>query len=171
MEMDDDEILMRAAEILTQRKRASEEIRAAEVKRLFKRYAQHRAQEDHHLGKPKKLLPLEALLLVALERNKYVVCIEKGESRWHGDAECKFHLRGTAMALSADSRLDLLWALWASVSDQVIDDGHGSVTIIPTVLLEEEHFRGSIVQRDIRALNREVRAQNKAEDRLQAAGD
>jgi len=47
--------------------------------------------------------------------------------------------------MMATSRLELLWALWATASDQ---DGE-------TVSLTEEHLRGSVVQGDLRMLTPE----------------
>jgi hypothetical protein len=135
----DPEILARAAVILAEREKA----RSAELRRLYYKYARKRAGEPHQLGKPKKLLPDEALLLVALERSRYGV--EAGcpnGNRWHGDATCTHHVRGSAIAMMAASRLELLWALWATVSDQ---DGD-------TVSLTEAHLRGSIVYHDLKAL-------------------
>lgn len=138
--MSDDEVLARAAAILTERKEAQQ----AEGRRLYRQYARKRAGEPHQLGKPKKLLPKEALLLVALERNRYNVEAEcPNGNRWHGDATCTHHVRGSAIATMAASRLELLWALWTSVSSQ---DGD-------TVQLTEEHLRGSVIRRDIKLLS------------------
>ena len=134
--MTDAEILARAAVILAEH----EEARSAEAKRLYTKYARKRAGEPHDLGKLKKLLQGEALLLFALERNLYKVEAEcPNGNRWHGDATCIHQARGSAIAMMAASRLELLWALWATVSDQ---DGN-------TVILTEEHLRGSIVQHDL----------------------
>ena len=113
--MSDADILERAATIL----RGREEARQAEVRRLYRVYAHKRTCKPHHLGEPKKLSHDEALLLVALERRDYD--IEAGcpnHNRWHGDATCKRHIRDSAVVVMAASRLDLLWALWASVSYQ-----------------------------------------------------
>jgi hypothetical protein len=135
----DDDILARAAVILAER----QEARLAELRRLYAKYARKRASEPHDLGKPKTLLPAEALLLFVLERNHYRVEAEcPNGNRWHGDATCTHHARGSAIAIMAASRLELLWALWATVSDQ--DGG--------TVSLTEAHLRGSIVHRDLRTL-------------------
>lgn len=144
-ELNDQEVLERAVTILA----ARQEQRDEEKKRLFRKYARHRGKEPHDLGKPKTLLPEETLLLFALERNKYVVHAYQGETRWHGEATCRHHARGTVLSMGSSTRLELLWALWASVSDQTGD----------TVTLEEHHLRGSIVQRDIRQLQKELREQ------------
>ena len=139
--MSDDEILARAAAILAER----EEARSAELRRLYTKYARKRASQVHHLGKPKKLLSDEALLLVALERNRYEVEAEcPNGNRWHGDATCTHQARGSAIATMVASRLELLWALWATVSDQ---DGD-------TVSLTEAHLCGSVVQSDLELLSR-----------------
>ncbi len=121
--MSDADTLERAATIL----RGREEARQAEVRRLYQLYARKRACEPHQLGKPRKLSHDEALLLVALERRDYDVEAEcPNHNRWHGDATCRRHTRGSAIVVMAASRLDLLWALWASVSRQDQD----AVTLI-----------------------------------------
>ena len=113
--MSDADTLERAATIL----RGHEEARQAEVRRLYRLYARKRACEPHQLGKPRKLSHDEALLLVALEQHGYDVEAEcPNHNRWHGDATCKRHTRGSAIVVMAASRLDLLWALWASISHQ-----------------------------------------------------
>lgn len=113
--MSDADTLARAATIL----RGREEARKAEVRRLYRLYARKRACEPHQLGKPRKLSHDEALLLVALEQHGYDAYAEcPNHNRWHGDATCKRHTRGSAVVVMAASRLDLLWALWASVSHQ-----------------------------------------------------
>jgi len=110
------------------------------VKRLYAQYARKRAREPHHLGKPKRLLTEEALLLVALERNRYQVEAEcPNHNRWHGDASCPDHRRESVIITMAVSRLELLWSLWASVSDQPEE----------TVTLTEQHLRGGVVRRDL----------------------
>jgi len=153
--MDDHATLLRAGEILARREREREE----RVQQLFRTYARQRAKEPHSLGKPKVLHPEEALLLVALERNKYVVEAQQGDSRrWNGDAECRFHVRASVISLGAPSRLDLLRGLWASVSGQEGADQDGS-----TVTLTEAHLQGSVVQADLRRLNRELREQERQE--------
>lgn len=126
--MNEAEVLARAATILG----ARQEQREAEATQLYRLYAYKRAGEPHCLGKPKKLSRTEALLLVALERNDftaYAAC--PNHNRWHGDATCSRHTRDCAIVVMADSRLNLLWALWASVSGQ---DG-------ATVTLTEAHLR------------------------------
>lgn len=113
---------------------------------LFRRYAAKRAKEPHTLGAPRALSKVEALLLVALERNGYRVEVEKGQSRWHGDALCRMNVQDGATVHSAQSREDALWALWASVSGQ---DG-GAVS------LAEEHLTGSVRRANIRKFLKKV---------------
>ena len=167
--MNDDEILSKAAAILNTRRAEHQQAKETETKRLFDSYGGRRLQQPHDLGSPRKLLPEEALLLVALERNKYVVKTEKGQSRWHGDAECRFHLRGTALSLQAETRLDLLWELWATVSDQVSPHEKGGLLMNAEVTLTEAHLQGSVVQRDLRQLQREVRLQEQTRAKPGAA--
>lgn len=134
--MSDDHILEQAALILTER----EEARQAEVRRLYRLYACERAGKPHQFGKPKKLLPDEALLLVALEQHHYTAYAEcPNRNRWHGDAACECHTRDSVIVMMAASRLDLLWALWASVSDEEKE----------TVILTEAHLQGGNVQADL----------------------
>ena len=113
--MSDADTLERAATIL----RGREEARKAEVRWLYQLYARKRACEPHQLGKPRKLSHDEVLLLVALEQHGYDAYAEcPNHNRWHGDATCKRHTRGSAVVVMAASRLDLLWVLWVSVSHQ-----------------------------------------------------
>jgi hypothetical protein len=140
------EILAQAQHILARR----EEEQAAELRRLYKKYATQRRSHPHDLGKPKNLTPEEALLLVALERSKFVVSGDcPNNNRWHGDASCQYHARDTAIVMMAASRLELLWGLWRTVSDQNGD----------TLTLTEEHLQGSIFRRDIQELECELKAE------------
>ncbi len=134
--MNDREVLARAGAVVSARKEARE----AEVKRLYAQYARKRAGEPHNLGKPKRLLAEEALLLVALERHRYQIEAEcPNHNRWHGDASCLHHRRESVIITMAASRLELLWSLWASVSEQRKE----------TVTLTEQHLHGSVVRRDL----------------------
>jgi hypothetical protein len=161
-DMTDDQVLVEAARIVSERRGQAQRFQAQEVQRLYKKYATHRTRlnpapktesdpPEDKLGKPLRLEPMEALLLVALERNKFIVEAHEG-GRWFGSAHCKYNLRGGAMG-SGTSRLDLLMGLWQIASDQ---EG-GAVT------LTEEHLNGSVVQAHLRQLNAEVRAQDKHE--------
>lgn len=156
--LSDDEILAAAATVAARRAATTR----AHLDRLFRTYARGRAQAPHALGRP-ALLPDEALLLTALERNRYDVEAEPAGGRWNGEASCRHHVRDTVMLLRADTRLDLLWGLWAAVSDPARHEDNGEAsgdapsTHVPT--LTEEHFAGSVVQADIRVLNRAVRTQ------------
>lgn len=167
--MNDDEILSRATAILSTRRAEHQQAREAETKRLYDSYGQRRQQEPHDLGSPRKLLPEEALLLVALERTKYIIHTEKDRSRWHGNARCRFNLRGTALSLQTDSRLELLWELWAAVSDQVSFHRGEGLQTNAVVTLTEAHLQGSVVRRDLRRLDRELKAQDQQDTQAEAA--
>lgn len=149
--MSDDQIVAEAARITAERKEQADRHQAEEINRLYRKYATGRDKSPHGLGKPQRLEPMEALLLVALERNKFVVEAHLG-GRWFGDAYCKHNLRAGAMA-SGTSRLDLLMGLWQIASGQTDD----------AVMLTEEHLNGSVVQADLRALHAEVREQDRRE--------
>jgi len=149
--MSDDEILAAAQEITAIRHQETIAAMATETARLYKLYASKRDQEPHNLGKPKALTREEALLLVALERNRYDVNVESPNGGiWSGSAFCRYGVRSGTFVMRAQSRRDVLLGLWASVSEQ---DGKGGV------LLTEEHLRGSLVQAHIRDLWQEVRRQ------------
>lgn len=151
--MTEDEILGAASEITSRRIQDAINRNSAETTRLFKLYASKRNDNPHNVGKPKKLTEIEALLLVALERNKYEVEAEQpNKTKWSGTAFCRFNARGATLSMRAESRQDLLLGLWACVSDQGGGTGAGAK-------LTEAHLQGSIVQRDIRELNSELRRQ------------
>ena len=154
--MTDEEILGAASVILATRQKEAAAVTAAEIQRLYKQYANKRGAAPHDLGKPQKLAPEEALLLFALERNKYVVeaeCPNKRETgRWHGSALCKYNVRAGAITMRADSRHDALLSLWATVSDQEGTD---------RIVLTEEHLQGALVQRHLRELHQELKAQER----------
>ena len=148
--MTDDDIVHAARAILLKRDVERQEAIAATRARLYKCYARSRSAQPHCLGKPTKLSQEEALVLTAIERNKFEVEAQQNSDtdRWAGDAECKHHARAGALCMGARSRIELLWGLWGSVSTQGDD-----------VTLTEDHLQGSIVQRDLRDLTRELREQ------------
>lgn len=154
--MTEDEILRAASQIITTRQQDREKAKAAEIHRLFKDYVSGRPAAPHNLGKPQKLTEEEAILLFAMERNKYTVeadCPnEKCGGRWHGSAWCKYNAREGAVSMLAASRHDLLLSLWASVSGQ---DGDTDV------LLTDRHMQGSLVRQQIRALWKEAEEQDR----------
>ena len=144
--LNDDEILERAAHITNARHAARLVEDQAEVKRLYKLYGKA-IKLEHELGKPKKLSMVEALLVAALERTRYVVSAEcPNSNRWHGDAACIYGVQDTVIVMMQDSRLELLWEIWRSVSDQPA--GH--------VTLTEAHLQGSVCRQHLRELSREV---------------
>lgn len=148
--MADDDILRAAAQIVATRQHETKKARAAETQRLFKTYAAGRLKTPHPFGKPQALTQEEALLLFALEHNRYVVEVEAGSNgRWSGSAFCQYNVREGAISMRAESRHDLLLSLWASVSDQEGD----SIAIL------EDHLKGTLVQAQLRQLWKEVKEQ------------
>ena len=142
-----EDALLVSAGAVAQRTSEQRQSEQASEKRLFKLYAQPRLDHPHALGKP-NLSQVEALLLVALERNGFEVETEKGENAWSGDATCRYGVQTGAVVCLVHERLDLLWALWAAVSDQQ-----------DPVTLTEEHLKGCVRRKNIRALQAELRAQ------------
>lgn len=147
-DLGDDVILARAHQILARRVRHADEDARAERGRLLREYAAWLRPERHTLGK-EKLTDHEALLLMALERSKYVVHADRGQTTWNGDATCKFGLRDTVIVMLAGSRAELLAALWSAVSGQ----GEGGA------LVTEDHLRGSVVAADLQTLRAELHVQ------------
>jgi len=156
LDIDDDTILILAAEIALKRRVKAEDQAQAEADQLFRQYARHRHKAPHDLG-PQRLSRWEALLLTTLERNKFTVTADKGQTRWNGDVTCTSHLRAGAIVMLSESREDLLWALWAAVSHQTPVPGVSGRQA--GITLTEAHLRGSVIQEDLRALNRELRNQ------------
>jgi hypothetical protein len=157
--LSDEEILRAAGEVLQTRWQEAQALRISETRRLYRQYVAKQPARPHGLGKPVKLSQGEALLLFALERNKYEVeghC--SNGSRWHGSAHCKHHIRESAMCLMAQSRQDMLLGLWASVSEQESCEN---------IVLLEEHLQGSVVQKHIRDLHKELRRQEREPDSLE----
>lgn len=155
-DLTDDQVLAEAARIVTERRALASRNQAEEVKRLYKKYAVGRDKQPHELEKPQRLEPMEAILLVALERNKFVVECHTGGHKgalptWWGTAHCKHNVRAGAI-VSGSSRLDALQGLWQEVSHQ---EG--------MILLTEEHLNGSIVQADLRQLRQELKEQDRHE--------
>lgn len=145
--LSDDEILERAAQILKNRQVEEYE----DIWRLHKTYGRAPHTLEHQLGQPRKLSMVEALVVAALDRTRYVVTAEcPNNNRWHGDAECSYGVRGMVIATMLPSRLELLWELWRSVSDQPVE----------RVALTEAHLRGSILHEQLRELSKRIELGN-----------
>lgn len=160
-DLSDDQIVAEAARIMADRRDAAIKANQAETQRLFNCYAKHiqntpeseeKPRGPFIFGSPKALTQEEALLIAALERNKYRICMHEGESHWWGDAVCEHGVQDGAIC-AANSRRDLLLSLWAGVSGQTEGD----------IKLTEEHLNGSVVQAHLRVLNAEVRKQDRHE--------
>lgn len=144
MTLSDEEILRRAALIV----KSAQDAEKAELNRLYRLYGKAEHKYPQELGKPKALGKLEALLVAVLDRTRYKITAEcPNNNRWHGDAECAYGVRGMVIATMQHSRLELLWELWRSVSDQPIEN----------VALTEDHLRGSVYRKHLRELSKEVR--------------
>ncbi|GAA5501084.1 hypothetical protein Dxin01_00815 [Deinococcus xinjiangensis] len=149
--MTDEELLLRAAALLERHER-----RVAEnIQQLYKRYVYPHAQQPHHLGRPKTLSPLEAVLLFALKRNQFTVSAERRSNGWSGQASCRFHLRDHAIVMQVESRSELLWCLWGLVSDQL--DPALPVDAEFNLTLTEAHMQGSVLQADLKRLSVAIR--------------
>lgn len=147
MTLSDDQILERAAQIAKERLEASRNEAQAETRRLYRQYGRRPLKLEHDLGKPKKLGLVETLLVAALDRTRYKITAEcPNGNRWHGDAECASGVRGMVIAMMHASRLELLWELWRSVSNQPVE----------RVTLTEDHLQGSVYHKHLRELGKEL---------------
>lgn len=147
--LSDEQILLKAAQILAQRQEDEAFMRKRRVQDWYARYARPEAGHTHQLSTPRKLPPEEAVLLFALERNGYTVQGEapnlKQGGKWHGHAECRWHLRDMVISQFAPDRLTLLWSLWEGVS------GRTNLT--------EEDLQGALRRQHTRQLQKELQEQ------------
>lgn len=149
----EDQILQEAQRITAERAAEQAFRHKRQWQAWYNRYARS-AGPAHNLAKPRKLLPEEAVLLYALERNGYTV---EGEApnlsqggKWHGHAECRWHLRDMVISQFAPDRLSLLWSLWTGVS------GKSELT--------EEDLQGGLRRTQIQQLQKELREQKPEPD-------
>lgn len=147
MTLSDDQILARAAQITRARLEARQQQDQVKLKRLYKAYGRKPTRLEHRLGRPKKLSMVEAVLVAALDRTRYLVTAEcPNNNRWHGDAECAYHTRDRVIVMMMPSRLELLWELWGSVSDQPKEH------VTPT----EARLQGSSYHQHLKQLSKEL---------------
>ena len=111
----DDDVLARAAVIVAQRR----EVRSARVRggSTPSTPVNERANPTTSLSRRRCCPPKPSSCSFASDHYRVEAECPNG-NRWHGDAICTHHARGSAITLMAASRLELLWALWATVSDQ-----------------------------------------------------
>jgi hypothetical protein len=76
----------------------------------------------------------EAIVLHALETKGYAIETESPNgTSWHGDAECEKGSRATLSILFCESRLAVLWSLWAGATGQTTRNEFGDMVSAVTL--------------------------------------